>query len=133
MGPRGVAVFGTVGVLLVVNVCGALSVTLQLSALYALSRQPFARLWHLSIVLATVIVSVSLAHHPAPRLVIVCSMIAAVLVLVALRARRIGRAVPGRGALLLALGSVAAAFVFAARSAGARSCRRACSTCCTRR
>ena len=119
MGPRGVAVFGAVGVLLVVNICGALSITLQLAALYALSRQPFSRLWHLSIVLATAITTLSLVRHPAPRLVIVCSMISAILVLVALRARRIGRVVPGRGAPLLALGAVAAALVFAARSTGA--------------
>jgi diguanylate cyclase (GGDEF)-like protein len=119
MGPRGPALVGNVATLLIVNMSGALSITLQLAALYALTRRPFSRLWHVAMVLGNAIVSLALVQHPAPRLVIVCLVIAGVLVLVTLNARRLGREVPGRGARLLTAGALGGALVFTMRAVAA--------------
>ncbi|HEY2743310.1 MAG TPA: GGDEF domain-containing protein [Polyangia bacterium] len=116
---HGTPLVGSIGTILVVNAAGALSITLQLAALYALARRPFARMWHVAMVLANGMVSIALASHPAPRLIIVCLIIAGVLAIVAREARRIGRDIPGRGAPLVAAGALGGAVVFAARALAA--------------
>jgi diguanylate cyclase (GGDEF)-like protein len=116
---NGGAVIGPLATIIIVNAGAGLSVTFQLAALHAVARRPFPRLWHVAIALAVTIVSVAFSTRPAPRLVIICLVIAGVFAIVTVHSHRLSRAIPGRGARLLALGALAAAVVFASRSLGA--------------
>jgi len=118
MEPRLAALVGLVGSRLVVNGTAALSVTLQLAALFALARRSFARMWHVAAVLGIAMVTLALVGHAAPRLVMVNVVVGCVLVLVGLQARRIGRHVPGFGARLLTVGAFAGGAAFAGRAIG---------------
>jgi diguanylate cyclase (GGDEF)-like protein len=118
MAPRLLGLVGHVAAMLLINSAAALSVTLQLAALLALSRRSFARLWHVAIVLGISIVSIALGGRAAPRLVIVNLVVGAGLVLIGLHARRVGRDGPGLGARLLAVGAFAGGAAFAGRAIG---------------
>jgi len=102
-----------------VNAAMALSLTLQLSSLFAFYRRPFARSWHLAAALGCGLVGGALATHPPLRIAAVSSLYAGAMIVIAVVARRLHGAEPGRGHRLLAWGSIAGAGVLLLRVAAA--------------
>jgi len=102
-----------------VNGAMALSLTLQLAALLAFYRRPFARAWHPCAALGCGLVGGALAMHPAPRVAAVGVAYAAAMIAIGVVARRLHGKEPGRGHRLVAYGSFAGAAVLVARAAAA--------------